>query len=141
LIAVFMAGLMVGRTPEYLGKKVEAREVKLAMIAVLFHPLLICCGAGLFAVTAWGSTTVSNPGPHGFSEILYEFTSAAANNGSGCEGLGDNTPAWNVGTGIVLLLGRYPAMILPLAVAGFLSTKKRVPQTVGTLKTNNLTFF
>jgi K+-transporting ATPase ATPase A chain len=140
LTAVFMAGLMVGRTPEYLGKKVEAREVKLAMIAVLFHPLLICAGAGLFAATDWGRKTVANPGPHGFSEILYEFTSAAANNGSGFEGLADNNPAWNVATGIVLLLGRFPALILPLAVAGSLSRKRRVPETTGTLRTDNLTF-
>ena len=140
IVAVFIAGLMVGRTPEYLGKKVEAREVKLAMIAVLFHPLLICCGTGLFAATAWGETATANPGAHGFSEILYEFTSAAANNGSGFEGLGDNTPAWNIATGIVLLLGRFPALILPLAIAGFLSAKKRVPQTSGTLRTDDLTF-
>jgi K+-transporting ATPase ATPase A chain len=140
-IAVFIAGLMVGRTPEYLGKKVEAKEVKLAMIAVLVHPLLICCGTGLFAATAWGAKTAANPGPHGFSEILYEFTSAAANNGSGFEGLADNNPAWNIATGVVLLLGRFPALIFPLAIAGFLSVKKRVPETVGTLKTDNVTFF
>lgn len=140
LVAVFIAGLMVGRTPEYLGKKVEAREVKLAMVAVLIHPLLICCGTGLFAATDWGSKTTANPGPHGFSEILYEFTSASANNGSGFEGLADNNPAWNIATGVVLLLGRFPALILPLAVAGFLSAKKRVPRTSGTLKTDNLTF-
>jgi K+-transporting ATPase ATPase A chain len=140
IVAVFLAGLMVGRTPEYLGKKVEAKEVKLAMLAILFHPLLICCGAGLFAATLWGKATVANPGPHGFSEILYEYTSAAANNGSGFEGLADNNPAWNIGTGIVLLLGRFPALILPLAVAGFLAQKKRVPQTTGTLRTDNLTF-
>ncbi|HEY2157507.1 MAG TPA: potassium-transporting ATPase subunit KdpA [Isosphaeraceae bacterium] len=140
IVAVFIAGLMVGRTPEYLGKKVEAKEVKLAMIAVLIHPLLICAMAGLFAATPWGQKTVANPGSHGFSEIVYEFTSAAANNGSGFEGLADNNPAWNIGTGIVLLLGRFPALILPLAVAGFLSIKKRVPQTIGTLRTDNLTF-
>jgi K+-transporting ATPase ATPase A chain len=140
IVAVFLAGLMVGRTPEYLRKKVEAKEVKLAMLAILIHPLLICCGAGLFAATLWGKATVANPGSHGFSEILYEFTSAAANNGSGFEGLGDNNPAWNVATGIVLLLGRYPALILPLAVAGFLSQKKHTPQTAGTLRTDNLTF-
>ena len=140
VVAVFIAGLMVGRTPEYLGKKVEAREVKLAMVAILFHPLLICVGTGLFAATAWGVKTTANPGAHGFSEILYEFTSAAANNGSGFEGLADNNPAWNIATGIVLLLGRFPSLILPLAVAGFLSTKKRVPQTTGTLRTDNLTF-
>ncbi len=106
IVAVFLAGLMVGRTPEYLGKKVEAKEVKLAMVVMLIHPLLILAGAGLFSATEWGTKTVANPGPHGFSEILYEFTSAAANNGSGFEGLGDNNPAWNIGTGIVLLLGR-----------------------------------
>jgi K+-transporting ATPase ATPase A chain len=139
VIAVFIAGLMVGRTPEYLGKKVEAREVKLAMLAVLVHPLVICVGTAIFAATSW-KAFVSNPGPHGFSEILYEFTSAAANNGSGFEGLADNTPPWNVATGIVLLLGRFPALIFPLAVAGFLSTKKLVPQTSGTLRTDNLTF-
>ena len=140
IVAVFIAGLMVGRTPEYLGKKVEAKEVKLAMLAVLFHPLLICVGAGLFAATDWGRLTTANPGSHGFSEILYEFTSAAANNGSGFEGLADNNPAWNIATGIVLLLGRFPALILPLAVAGSLATKKRVPETTGTLRTDNLTF-
>jgi len=140
IVAVFIAGLMVGRTPEYLGKKVEAKEVKLAMIAVLIHPLLICCGTALFAATDWGAKATANPGPHGFTEILYEFTSAAANNGSGFEGLADNNPAWNVATGVVLLLGRFPALILPLAVAGFLSTKKLVPQTTGTLRTDNLTF-
>jgi K+-transporting ATPase ATPase A chain len=140
IVAVFIAGLMVGRTPEYLGKKVEAKEVKLAMVAILLHPLLICFGVGLFAATAWGATTTANPGSHGFSEILYEFTSAAANNGSGFEGLADNNPAWNIATGIVLLLGRFPALILPLAVAGCLAVKKRVPQTTGTLRTDNLTF-
>jgi K+-transporting ATPase ATPase A chain len=139
LVAVFIAGLMVGRTPEYLGKKVEAREVKLAMLALLIHPLLVCGGTALFAATSW-KAFVANPGPHGFSEILYEFTSAAANNGSGFEGLSDNNPAWNIATGVVLLLGRFPALIFPLAVAGFLSAKKRVPQTTGTLRTDNLTF-
>ncbi len=141
IVAVFLAGLMVGRTPEYLGKKVEAKEVKLAMTAILLHPLLILAGAGLFAATDWGAKTTANPGPHGFSEILYEFSSACANNGSGFEGLGDNTPAWNVATGIVLLMGRFPPILLPLALAGCLATKKLVPQTAGTLKTDNLTFF
>ncbi len=140
IVAVFLAGLMVGRTPEYLGKKVESKEVKLAMSTMLIHPILILAGAGLFAATAWGQKTVANPGSHGFSEILYEFTSAAANNGSGFEGLGDNNPAWNVATGIVLLLGRFPALVLPLALAGSLAMKKRVPETTGTLRTDNLTF-
>ena len=127
IVAVFLAGLMVGRTPEYLGKKIEAREVKLAMVAVLIHPLLITCGTALFSATAWGPATTANPGPHGFSEILYEFTSAAANNGSGFEGLSDNNPAWNIATGVVLLLGRFPALVLPIAIAGFLAPKKRAP--------------
>jgi K+-transporting ATPase ATPase A chain len=140
IVAVFLAGLMVGRTPEYLGKKIEAREVKLAMIAVLIHPLLITCGTALFAATDWGPKTTANPGPHGFSEILYEFSSAAANNGSGFEGLSDNNPAWNIATGAVLLLGRFPALVLPIAIAGFLAEKKRVPTTSGTLLTNDLTF-
>jgi K+-transporting ATPase ATPase A chain len=140
IVAVFLAGLMVGRTPEYLGKKIEAKEVKLAMVALLIHPLLICGGVALFcAIPSW-SATVLNPGSHGFSEILYEFTSAAANNGSGFEGLGDNVPSWNMATGIVLLLGRFPALILPLAIAGSLANKKRVPFTTGTLRTNTFTF-
>jgi potassium-transporting ATPase potassium-binding subunit len=141
VVAVFLAGLMVGRTPEYLGKKIESKEVKLAMMAILLHPLLILGGAGLFAATDMGAKTTANPGPHGFSEILYEFSSACANNGSGFEGLGDNTPAWNVATGIVLLMGRFPPILLPLALAGCLAVKKRVPETTGTLRTDNLTFF
>jgi K+-transporting ATPase ATPase A chain len=140
IVSVFLAGLMVGRTPEYLGKKVESREMKLAMIALLIHPLLICAGTGLFAATDWGSKSVANPGAHGFSEILYEFTSAAANNGSGFEGLADNTPAWNIATGVVLLLARFPALILPLAIAGSLARKQRVPETPGTLRTDTPTF-
>jgi K+-transporting ATPase ATPase A chain len=140
ITAVFLAGLMVGRTPEYLGKKIESKEVKLAMLAILIHPLLICCGAALFAANDWGRGTVANPGPHGFSEILYEFTSAAANNGSGFEGLADNNPPWNIATGIVLLLGRFPALVLPIAIAGFLARKKHVPPSTGTLRTNDLTF-
>lgn len=140
IVAVFLAGLMVGRTPEYLSKKVEAREVKLAMIAMLLHPLLICAGTALFCATPWGTTTVANPGPHGFSEILYEFTSASANNGSGFEGLVDNNPPWNIATGIVLLLGRFPTLILALAIAGSLSGKGKIPQTTGTLRTDNPTF-
>jgi K+-transporting ATPase ATPase A chain len=140
IVAVFISGLMVGRTPEYLGKKVEAREVKLAMVALLIHPLLICAGAALFAATPWGTASTANPGSHGFSEILYEFTSAAANNGSGFEGLGDNVPAWNIATGIVLLIGRFPPLILPIALAGFLAEKKQVPETSGTLRTDDFTF-
>ncbi len=140
IATVFIAGLMVGRTPEYLGRKIEAREVKLAMASLLVHPLLIVTGTALFAATELGSKSVANPGPHGFSEILYEFTSASANNGSGFEGLADNTPAWNIGTGIVLLLGRFPSMILPLAIAGFLAEKKYTPPSLGTLPTDGVTF-
>ncbi|MDR3634777.1 MAG: potassium-transporting ATPase subunit KdpA [Isosphaeraceae bacterium] len=141
IIAVFLSALMVGRSPEYLGKKLEARETKLAMLSVLFHPLLICFGTALFAATAWGTKTVANPGSHGYSEILYEFASASSNNGSGFEGLGDNTPAWNIACGLVILLNRYGPMILPLAIAGSMSLKKRVPQTAGTLRTDTPTFF
>jgi K+-transporting ATPase ATPase A chain len=140
IVAVFLAGLMVGRTPEYLGKKIEAKEVKLAMIVVLIHPLLITCGTALFSATDWGQKTAVVQSSHGFSEVLYEFTSAAANNGSGFEGLSDNNPAWNIATGIVLLLGRFPALVLPIAIAGFLAEKKRTPTTSGTLLTNDLTF-
>ena len=121
ITAVFLAGLMVGRTPEYLGKKIEAREVKLAMVAILIHPLLICCGAALFAANVWGHATVANPGPHGFSEILYEFTSASANNGSGFEGLADNNPPWNIATGIVLLAR-------PVPRAGAADRHRRLPR-------------
>lgn len=153
---VFLAGLMVGRTPEYLGKKIEAKEMKLAMLALLIHPLLILGPTGLFAAMDWGKTATNNPGAHGFSEILYEFSSASANNGSGFEGLGDtygfndakknlSTPAtyaphWDIATGIVMLLGRFIPIIAPLALAGSLAAKKRVPFTSGTLRTDTITF-
>jgi K+-transporting ATPase ATPase A chain len=140
IMAVFLGGLMVGRTPEYLGKKVEARDLKLAMLALLLHPLIICVPTATFAASEWGRGTVGNPGASGFSEIVYEFASSAATNGSGLEGLSDNNPPWNIATGIVMLLGRYPALILPLAIAGSLSKKPRLPHTPGTLNTNDLTF-
>jgi K+-transporting ATPase ATPase A chain len=140
IMAVFLGGLMVGRTPEYLGKKVEARDLKLAMLALLLHPLIICVPTAAFAASEWGRGTVGNPGASGFSEIVYEFASSAATNGSGLEGLSDNNPPWNIATGIVMLLGRYPALILPLAIAGSLSKKPRLPHTPGTLNTNDLTF-
>ncbi len=140
IIAVFIAGLMVGRTPEYLGKKVESREMKLAALALLLHPLLILGGTAVFAATSWGVGTVGNPGSHGFSEILYEMSSAVANNGSGFEGLRDDTAPWNVVTGIFMLLGRYLPIILPLAIAGSLAAKRPVPETAGTLPTDTPTF-
>jgi K+-transporting ATPase ATPase A chain len=140
IISVFIAGLMVGRTPEYLTRKVEAREMKLAAIVILVHPLFILIPTAIFASTAWGLSTVNNPGSHGFSEILYEFTSASANNGSGFEGLGDNTVPWNVATGIVMLLSRYIPIIAPLAIAGSLACKRPTPETVGTFRTDSLLF-
>ena len=140
IIAIFIAGLMVGRTPEYLGKKIEAREMTLAAAAFLLHPLLILGGTALFAATSLGSETIANPGPRGFSEILYEFSSAAANNGSGLEGLGDNTTAWNIATGILMLLGRYLPIVIPLAIAGSLALKPAVAESSGTLRTDSATF-
>ena len=141
ILAVFISGLMVGRTPEFLGKKIEAREMKIAMIVALFHPFLILAGAAI--ATAFpdvGTSTLNNPGFHGFSEVLYEFTSSAANNGSGFEGLGDNNPFWNISTGIVLLLGRFLPIIGPIAIAGLLAQKKYIPEGEGTLKTDTSTF-
>ena len=129
IIGVFLAGLMVGRTPEYLGKKVEAREMKLAMLALLIHPIMILGPTGLFAALDWGRGATNNPGAHGFSEILYEFSSASANNGSGFEGLGDtygyydnSAPApfsmqWDIATGIVILISRYIPIVAPMALA------------------------
>jgi K+-transporting ATPase ATPase A chain len=140
VVAVFIAGLMVGRTPEYLTRKVEAKEMKLAALALLLHPFLILLGTGLFAATPWGQQTVNNPGPHGFSEILYEFSSAAANNGSGFEGLGDNTPPWNVATGLAMLFGRFVPIFAPLAIAASLGRKRPTPETSGTLRTDGLLF-
>lgn len=143
ILAVFIAGLMVGRTPEFLGKKVEAREVKIAMLTALLSPLLIMGGT---ALAAWMQLNdpnlpwLNNPGFHGFSEMLYEMTSANANNGSGFEGLGDNNPFWNIATGFVLLLGRFLPIIGPVAIAGSLAAKKYIPESAGTLKTDTATF-
>ncbi|MBS1652670.1 MAG: potassium-transporting ATPase subunit KdpA [Bacteroidetes bacterium] len=141
ILAVFISGLMVGRTPEFMGKKIEAREMKIAMIIALFHPFLILVGTALAAAfPTVGSAAISNPGFHGFSQMLYEYTSSAANNGSGFEGLGDNTPFWNISTGIVLLLGRFLPIIGPVAIAGLLAEKKFIPESSGTLKTDTSTF-
>jgi K+-transporting ATPase ATPase A chain len=152
ITGVFLAGLMVGRTPEYLGKKVEAREMKLAMLALLIHPILILGSTGLFAACDWGKKSTNNPGAHGFSEILYEFSSASANNGSGFEGLHDTwgfnnnkdhdpySREWDIATGLVMLLGRFVPIIAPLALAGSLAAKKQTPFTVGTLRTDTITF-
>ena len=141
ILAVFISGLMVGRTPEFLGKKIEAKEMKIAMVVALFHPFLILAGTALTAyMPEFGTKTLNNPGFHGFSEMLYEFTSSSANNGSGFEGLGDNTPWWNISTGIVLLLSRFIPIIGPIAIAGCLAEKKFIPEGSGTLKTDTLTF-
>jgi len=150
IIAVFISGLMVGRTPEFLGHKVEAREVKIAALITLLSPLLILAGtaAASYVFTdhgeaAWAvqpQSWLNNPGFHGLSEMLYEVTSANANNGSGFEGLGDNNVFWNVLTGFVLFLGRFLPIIGPIAIAGLLGSKKFIPESAGTLKTDTVTF-
>ncbi|MND62951.1 Potassium-transporting ATPase A chain [compost metagenome] len=141
ILAVFISGLMVGRTPEFLGKKVEAREMKIAMIIALLHPFLILVGTALAAaLPQYTAATLNNPGFHGFSEMLYEYTSSAANNGSGFEGLGDNSLWWNVSTGFVLILSRFLPIIGPVAIAGLLAEKKFIPEGDGTLKTDTATF-
>lgn len=145
ILAVFISGLMVGRTPEFLGKKIEAREMKIAMIIALLHPLLILAGTAIASHLYTGNPEayagwLNNPGYHGFSEMLYEFTSASANNGSGFEGLGDNTPFWNIACGIVMLMARYLPIIGPVAIAGSLAAKKYIPESAGTLKTDTGTF-
>lgn len=150
IIAVFIAGLMVGRTPELLGHKVEAREVKIAALVTLLSAFLIKGGTALAAYiftqhgnAEWAvqpANWLNNPGYHGFSEMLYEYTSSNANNGSGFEGLGDNNIWWNVSTGIVLILGRFLPIIGPIAIAGLLAKKKYIPESSGTLKVDSLTF-
>lgn len=150
ILAVFIAGLMVGRTPEFMGHKVEAREVKIAVFVTLLSAFLIKGFTALAAYmvahhpeVGWAvqpSAWLNNPGYHGFSEMLYEFTSANANNGSGFEGLGDNNVFWNVTTGFVLLLGRFLPIIGPVAIAGLLANKKYIPESAGTLRTDTYTF-
>ncbi|WP_313270538.1 potassium-transporting ATPase subunit KdpA [Epilithonimonas vandammei] len=145
ILAVFISGLMVGRTPEFLGKKIEAREMKIAMIIALLHPFLILVGTAISSYMVahnpdeYGSW-LNNPGFHGFSEMLYEFTSSSANNGSGFEGLADNNPFWNIACGIVMLMARYLPIIGPVAIAGSLAAKKYIPESAGTLKTDTATF-
>jgi K+-transporting ATPase ATPase A chain len=147
IVAVFVAGMMVGRTPEFLGKKVEAKEMKLASLALLLHPFFILTGTAV-ACWIWATTKdpgtalgwLKNPGPHGFSEMLYEFSSAAANNGSGFEGLGDNNAFWNVSTGLVMLFARYIPIIAPLALAASLAAKPTAPETSGSLRADSATF-
>jgi potassium-transporting ATPase potassium-binding subunit len=147
IVAVFVAGMMVGRTPELLGKKVEAREMKLASLALLWHPLAILVPTGM-ACYVWAHTAnpdavlgwLHNHGPHGFSEMVYEFSSAAANNGSEFGGLGGNTPFWNIASGLVMLLSRYIPIFAPLALAGSLGAKPAAPETAGSLRAESATF-
>lgn len=150
IVAVFVAGLMVGRTPEFMGHKVEAREVKIAMLVTLLSAILVkgFTAAAAYMVAhhptiAWAvppSGWLNNPSYHGFSEMMYEYTSSNANNGSGFEGLGDNNIWWNVTTGFALILGRYLPIIGPVAIVGLLAGKKYIPESTGTLRTDSLTF-
>jgi potassium-transporting ATPase potassium-binding subunit len=152
IVGIFLAGQMVGRTPEYLGKKIGAREMKLAMIALLVHPILILGPSGLFAATSWGMKAVNNPGAHGLSQIVYQFSSSSANNGSAFDGLGvgygllsNSSPApeaipWNIAGGLVILFGRYLPIVAPIAMAAFLGMKKSTPFGLGTLRDDTVTF-
>jgi K+-transporting ATPase ATPase A chain len=149
IIGVFVAGQMVGRTPEYLGKKIGAREMKLAMIGLLIHPIMIL---GPFAATGWGQKAEFNPGAHGFSEIMYEFSSASANNGSGFEGLGDTwglndnpspaptSRAWDLATVIAICISRFIPIIAPIALAAGMGAKKASPFGLGTMRDDTPTF-
>lgn len=150
IIAVFISGLMVGRTPEFMGRKIEAREMKIASLIALLHPFLILVGT---SVASWvlvnypninwatkPSAWLNNPGFHGFSEMLYQFSSASANNGSGYAGLTANNIFWNFGTGLVIFLARFLPIIGPVAIAGILANKKFIPESAGTLKTDTVTF-
>lgn len=150
IIAVFISGLMVGRTPEFMGRKIEAREMKIASLIALLHPFLILVGTALaswvlvnYPNIGWAtkpSAWLNNPSYHGFSEMLYQFSSASANNGSGYAGLTANNIFWNIGTGIVIFLGRFLPIIGPVAIAGLLANKKFIPESAGTLKTDTATF-
>ena len=140
MLAVFIAGLMIGRTPEYLGKKIEVREMKLISIAILVTPIVVLAGTAVAVIAGAGKAGIANPGAHGFSEILYALTSAANNNGSAFAGLSANTPFYNSLLGLAMWLGRF-AMIVPvLAIAGALAGKKRLPVTSGTLPTHGPLF-
>ena len=136
IVAIFVAGLMVGRTPEYVGKKIEAREVKMAMLAILCLPLMMLGGTAVATVVAAGLAGPANAGPHGFSEILYAYTSAAANNGSAFAGLSGNTPFYNASLAAGMLIGRFFVIIPALAIAGSLAAKKTVPASAGTFPTH-----
>jgi potassium-transporting ATPase potassium-binding subunit len=150
IIAVFISGLMVGRTPEFMGRKIEAREMKIASLIALLHPFIILVGTSIAAYVLihfpnanWAtkpSAWLNNPGSHGFSEMLYQYASSAANNGSGYAGLTANNIFWNISTGLVIFVGRFFPIIGPLAIAGILANKKFIPESAGTLKTDTATF-
>lgn len=140
ILGVFLCGLMVGRTPEFFGKKLEAREMQIITFLILVHPIIILVPSAISLITELGYGGLSNPGFHGISQVLYEYTSSAANNGSGFEGLGDATTFWNITTGIVMFLGRYISMVLMVVVGYSLYKKQSVPVTETTFRTDNLTF-
>ena len=140
ILAVFICGLMIGRTPEYLGKKIEGREMKLTAVGIIVHPFIILAFSALAVGTIAGLEGVTNPGFHGLSQVLYEFSSASANNGSGFEGLADNTVFWNITTGLAMFFGRYIPIVIQLAIAGSLMKKRLVNESAGTLHTDNFGF-
>ncbi|BBN88792.1 potassium-transporting ATPase subunit KdpA [Azospira sp. I09] len=140
IVGVFVAGLMIGRTPEYLGKKIEAYEMKMAAVAILATPLAVLLGTALSLMLEAGAAGVFNPGAHGFSEVLYAFSSAANNNGSAFAGLGANTPYYNTALGLAMLFGRFTIIAAVLAIAGSLAAKKRIPPSAGTLPTHTPLF-
>ncbi len=140
LLTVFICGLMIGRTPVYLGKKIEGKEMKLTALAIIIHPLIILSFTALAVSVSAGIAGLSNPGFHGLSQIVYQYTSSAANNGSGFEGLKDNTAFWNITTGVAIFLGRYLTLIIQLAIASSLMMKRSVNNSVGSLKTDSGTF-
>jgi K+-transporting ATPase ATPase A chain len=140
IVGVFIAGLMIGRTPEYLGKKIESFEIKMSSIAILVMPFIVLMGAAAAVSVSAGQAGAANPGAHGFAEILYAFTSAGNNNGSAFAGISVNTPFYNTALGLVMWLGRYWPIVAVLAVAGSLAAKKRIPVTAGTMPTHGPTF-
>jgi K+-transporting ATPase ATPase A chain len=140
IVAVFVAGLMVGRTPEYLGKKIEAYEMKMASLILLIPVFTALVGTAIGVVSPAGRATIYNPGPHGFTEVLYAFSSATANNGSAFAGLGVNTPFYNTALGVIMFFARYWLAIPALAIGGSLARKKKVPVGAGTLSTHTPLF-
>jgi len=140
IVAVFVAGLMVGRTPEYLGKKIEAYEMKMASLILLIPVFTALVGTAVGVLSPAGRATIYNPGPHGFTEVLYAFSSATANNGSAFAGLGANTPFYNTALGVIMFFARYWLAIPALAIGGSLVQKKKVPAGAGTLSTHTPLF-